>query len=73
MNEPARLPIAERLADRAAIEAAIRRAVREAVLFHARAGQRVATWQDGRVVWLEPAALLASLAEDSILGLGSKE
>src|SRR2546430_322892 len=59
ISEKARPPIAERLADRELIDAAIRKAVREAVLAHARAGQPVATWRDGKVVWLQPAEIFA--------------
>jgi hypothetical protein len=58
MSEPSRSGIAERLADRTVIEAAIQRAVREAVLAHARAGHPVATWRDGKVVWLQPEEIL---------------
>jgi len=46
--------------DRAAHEAAIRKAVREAVLAHARAGNPVATWRDGKVVWIQPEEILAN-------------
>jgi len=33
---------------------AISRAIREAVLAHKRAGNPVAVWRDGQVVWLQP-------------------
>ncbi|NUN53118.1 MAG: hypothetical protein HUU06_10085 [Planctomycetaceae bacterium] len=33
---------------------ALAEAVREALLRHKRAGQSVAIWRDGRVVWLSP-------------------
>jgi hypothetical protein len=36
------------------IEAALVRAVRNALLHHKRAGNPVADWRDGRVVWLAP-------------------
>ena len=58
MSEPTGASLAERMADP-------RRAVREAVLMHAKLGHPVATWRDGRVVWLQPAEVLASLAADS--------
>jgi hypothetical protein len=48
----------------AAQAAAIRRAVREAVLAHARAGNPVAEWRDGQVVWVQPAEVFARLAQD---------
>jgi hypothetical protein len=33
---------------------ALREAVREALLDHKRAGNPVAIWRDGRVVWVQP-------------------
>jgi hypothetical protein len=62
MNESPRRSISELLADHALITEAIRRAVRAAVLQHARAGQPVATWQDGKVVWVGPDEILARLS-----------
>ncbi len=55
--------IADRLADHTANEAALQRAGKEAVLDHARAGLPVATWKDGKVVWLQPEEVLAILAK----------
>lgn len=37
-----------------AIDEAMKRAVREAVLEHKRAGNPIATWRDGKVVWIPP-------------------
>lgn len=37
-----------------AVEAAVRESVREALLMYKRIGNRVATWEDGRVVWIAP-------------------
>jgi hypothetical protein len=54
MSDPPRAPIAELLKDHAATAAAIQRGVQEAVLAHARAGNPVAGWQDGKVVWFQP-------------------
>jgi Arc/MetJ family transcription regulator len=65
MSEQPRRTIRELLADRTAVEAAIRRAVQEAVLRHAQAGQPVAGWQDGQVVWLQPADVLRAALERS--------
>ena len=48
------LPPAERVHDVARILAALRQAVQEALLSHKRAGNPVATWKDGRVVWVQP-------------------
>lgn len=64
MKTPQRRSLAELLADRALIHGAVRKAVREAVLTHARAGNPVPTWRDGRVVWLQPEEILAQLTPD---------
>ena len=40
------------LAESDAVEAAVREAVREALLMHKRLGNPIATWKDGRVVWI---------------------
>lgn len=48
----------EKVRDTALITAAINRGVREAVLQHARAGKPVASWRDGKVVWIEPSEIL---------------
>jgi hypothetical protein len=55
--------VADLLRNRALIAAAIGRAVEEAILTHARAGQPVATWQGGQVVWVPPAEVLARLSK----------
>lgn len=46
--------LSERLVDVPLIEAALARAVREALLRHRQAGNPIAEWRDGRVVWLAP-------------------
>lgn len=53
MSEP-KPDIEQILADKYRIEAALRTAVREALARHKRAGNPVATWRDGKVVWLKP-------------------
>ncbi len=63
MKDQTRPSIPELLANHALITAAINRAVREAVLTHARAGQPVSTWRDGKVVWLQPAEVFALFQE----------
>jgi hypothetical protein len=68
MNEQVRPPVAERFADRVRMEAAICRAAREAVLAHARAGNPVATWRDGQVVWVQPAEILARFGGETPSG-----
>jgi hypothetical protein len=65
MSEQSCSSLAERLADVTAIEAAFRRSVREAVLTHARAGRPVATWRDGKVVWLQPDEVFALIANET--------
>lgn len=62
MDKPSGLTVAERLKGREAITAAVQRAVREAVLAHARAGNPVAGWEDGKVVWLQPDEVFRRLA-----------
>ncbi len=46
--------LGERLKDIRLIEQALARAVRAALLRHKQAGNPVAVWRDGRVVWIEP-------------------
>jgi hypothetical protein len=36
------------------IQQAMKQAVREALMRHKQAGNPVATWRDGRVVWIPP-------------------
>jgi hypothetical protein len=64
MTDKANPTIAERWADQRAIEAALRRATREADLSHARAGFPVATWRDGKVVWVQPDEVFRLLGTD---------
>lgn len=55
MTEPATPPDpAERLEDLPRILRAMTGAVREALRRHKEAGNPVAVWRDGRVVWVEP-------------------
>jgi hypothetical protein len=44
----------ERVRDLPRMLAAMQQAVREALARHKRAGNPIATWRDGRVVWIEP-------------------
>ena len=64
MTDRPRQLIEEIFNDTKLIEAAVCRAVREAVLAQAKLGYPVATWRDGKVVWLEPAEVLASLGNE---------
>jgi hypothetical protein len=63
MDKPNQSTFAEKIADRAGTEAALRKAGQEAVLEHARAGLPVATWKDGKVVWLQPHEVFALLGK----------
>ena len=45
--------LARRL-DMEALDAAVQRAVRKALLVHKKLGNPVATWKDGKVVWIPP-------------------
>lgn len=56
MTEPSddHRPPSERINDRPLILEALREAVREALQRHKKAGNPVAVWQDGRVVWIQP-------------------
>ncbi len=45
------------LSDTAKVESALRAAVREALARHKKAGNAVAVWRDGKVVWLSPEAI----------------
>jgi hypothetical protein len=44
--------------DGRAIDAALAKAVREAVLQHKQAGNPVAVWRDGQVVWISADAIV---------------
>jgi hypothetical protein len=47
-------PPSERVRDIRLVERALKRAVREALLRHKQAGNPIAAWRDGRVVWIAP-------------------
>jgi hypothetical protein len=66
MSESSNSRLAEKLRDTAAITQAIQRGVREALLMHARAGNPVAGWRDGKVVWVPPEEILQSLATQDL-------
>jgi hypothetical protein len=58
MSDPTERPLHELQADHALIEAALQRAVREAILQHARTGDPIAVWRDGKVVWVSASEVL---------------
>jgi hypothetical protein len=62
MKDQNRPSMGELLARPKVLEAAVSHAVREATLMHARLGHPVATWRDGRVVWLQPKEIFALLS-----------
>jgi hypothetical protein len=64
VSQPTRPSIRELLADKEALLAAFRQGVQQAVLAHARAGNPVATWRDGQVVWIPPEEILARFAAE---------
>jgi hypothetical protein len=47
------------LADREKINQALAKAVQDALLKHKQAGNPVAIWRDGKVVWIPPEEILA--------------
>jgi hypothetical protein len=53
-EHPSTRPLSERLQDLELIEKALARGVREALIRHKQAGNRIAEWGDGQVVWIEP-------------------
>jgi len=55
---------AERANDIPRILQALRQAVREALLDHKRAGNPVAIWRDGRVVWIPPEEIPEGAVEE---------
>ena len=50
--------------DGRAIDEALRLAARDARRFHKAIGNPIATWRDGRVVWIAPEDIEVEMAED---------
>ncbi len=48
--------VAQRLSDVDKVQEVLKQAAHQAVVEHQRAGQKIAVWRDGEVVWEEPAA-----------------
>lgn len=46
--------ISEIFEDKEKITKALSKAVKEALLQHKRAGNPVASWKDGKIVWIQP-------------------
>jgi hypothetical protein len=65
VNKPPDTSLTKKLAEPDVIDAAIKKGIRQAVIAQAKAGYSVPTWRDGRVVWIEPAEILAQFAVDS--------
>jgi hypothetical protein len=68
VKKPKRPAYDQLLSDRKLIHSAVRKAVREAVLTHARAGNPVPTWREGKVVWIPPDEILAQLNQNEPTG-----
>jgi len=51
---PSGSSLGERLKDVQLIQRALARAVRNALLHHKQAGNPIAVWSDGQVVWIAP-------------------
>ena len=54
MKKPKARNIAEIFRQRTAIDKAVGDAVHDALRHHKRAGNPVAAWRDGKVVWIQP-------------------
>lgn len=54
MKTDSHLNISERTERLDEIQQAMKQAVREALIRHKQAGNPVATWRDGQVVWVPP-------------------
>ncbi len=63
MTEQDRSPSRRQSIDWDAITTTMQRAAREAVLSHARAGNPVAAWKDGKVIWVQPDEILRRFAD----------
>jgi hypothetical protein len=63
MSETRRPSIAELLDQPHVISRAVRKAFDEAVLTHAKLGFPVASWEDGKVVWLSPEEVFRRAAD----------
>jgi hypothetical protein len=53
-GSPPDRPLNERVRDIELVERALARAVRKALLRHKQAGNPIAAWRDGQVVWIAP-------------------
>jgi hypothetical protein len=51
---PSNRPLGERVRDLRLVERTLQRAVREALRRHKQAGNPIAVWHEGHVVWLTP-------------------
>lgn len=63
-NDAEHLTPAERVNDIPRILRAMQQAVREAIWQHKLAGNPVAVWRDGQVVWIQPEDIPESFAPD---------
>jgi hypothetical protein len=56
--------ITELFEDGTAIDEALRQAARDARRFHKAIGNPMATWRDGKVVWVQPEDIVVDMPED---------
>jgi len=63
MQEIVKKDVGKLFNDREGMDRALARAVRQALLEHKRAGNPVATWREGKVVWIEPEEIEVSEEE----------
>jgi hypothetical protein len=65
MNEQTQSSLTDLLLDPTVVHAALNRAFQEAVRKHAQAGLPMATWQDGKVVWITAEEIFARLRREA--------
>jgi hypothetical protein len=65
--------LAERVRDVKLAQDALRRAVRAALLEHKRAGNPIAAWRDGKVVWIAPEDIPVQDDQTPTLGAETRE
>ncbi len=70
MQEKVKKDIGKLFKDREGMDRALAEAVRQALLQHKRMGNPVATWRDGKVVWIAPEDI--DVSEESEKGISSE-
>jgi hypothetical protein len=54
INKNDHAAVAQRLNDLDKVQEVLKQAAHQAIVEHERAGQKIAVWRDGEVVWEEP-------------------